>query len=509
MDPMIEQEDKDLPVQSESAPEEKTPVCQPEPAPQPQPQPTYANPVPPQGWQQPVWQYPPVYWQVPPQPVKPPKPKRESTGLAKKVFSCLGITAIAAGMIAVSCFVTNLLVADHWADEVDEVSEEYEERYQALNQAADNRINVLQEEMDALKAQLDAQNAGSEADEIPEGAMLPEQVYAQNVDAVVAVTSEIVTNSYFGPSQSTSSGSGFLISADGYVVTNYHVVEGGTTLSVITHGGMEYEAKLIGYDANNDVALLKVDAADLPYAEIGSSDSLQVGARVAAIGNPLGELTATMTVGYVSAKDRMVSTDGTSMNMIQTDAAINSGNSGGPLFDMHGNVVGITTAKYSGTSTSGATIEGIGFAIPIDDVWSIITDLRDYGQVKGAYLGVYIREMDAGVAQSYGLPAGVYVESTMDGFCAEKAGIQAGDIIINVGGHDVGSISALSRVLRKFEPGQETTITVWRNGGKVHLKITLDERPEEEQQPTQQEGPSTIMPEYGDYDDWFDYFFGG
>ena len=506
MDPILETENNQ-PVQPEAEPRPQ-PV-QPEAVVPPQPaEPAYSGTVPPQGWQQSPWQYPPVYWQ-PPQPVKVPKPKKESTGRAKKVFSCLGITVAAVALIAVSCFVTNLLVAGHWENQVDELSEKYEARYQALDQAADNRIDVLGQELEALKAQLQAQNSGSETPDKPEDAMLPEEVYARNVDAVVAVTSQVVSNSYFGPSESVSSGSGFIISADGYVVTNYHVVQGGTALYVTTHSGKEYEAELIGYDANNDVSVLKVDGEDLPYARIGSSDELQVGQRVAAIGNPLGELTATMTVGYVSAKDRMVTTDGTAMNMIQTDAAINSGNSGGPMFDMYGNVVGITTAKYSGTSTSGATIEGIGFAIPIDDVWSIITDLRDYGYVKGAYLGVHIREFDSTVAQTYGLPAGVYVESTMDGLCAQKAGIQSGDIIINLGGYEVASVSDLTRALRKFEAGQTTTITVFRNGGKVHLEITLDERPKEEQQTAEQEGPETIMPESGGYDDFFEYFFGG
>lgn len=163
---------------------------------------------------------------------------------------------------------------------------------------------------------------------------------------------------------------------------------------------------------------------------IGNSDDLEVGDQVAAIGNPLGELTSTQTVGYVSAKDRSVNTDGTIINMLQTDAAINSGNSGGPLFNMNGEVVGITTAKYSGSTSSGASIEGIGFAIPINDVMKLVDDLMEYGYITGqAYLGVTInsKDLDASTAAAYGLPVGARVESVTEGSCAQKAGLQAGD----------------------------------------------------------------------------------
>ena len=192
-----------------------------------------------------------------------------------------------------------------------------------------------------------------------------------------------------------------------------------------------------------------------------------------AIGNPLGELTSTLTVGYVSAKDRRVVTDGPAINMLQTDAAINSGNSGGPLFNMLGQVVGVTTAKYSGTSNSGATIEGIGFAIPIDDVIGIIKDLQTKGYVSGAYLSVMVRDMDPAAVEQYGLPLGAYVDSVEPDGCAAEAGVQAKDIIVNVGGYDVESVSDLSRALRKFEGNENTTITVFRNGAQVHLKIKL------------------------------------
>jgi serine protease Do len=345
--------------------------------------------------------------------------------------------------------------------------------------------------------------------------MTPGQVYTQNVDAVVSVVCRVQSGNGYGE----SSGSGFLISADGYVVTNYHVIEGATEVVVVPHGAKEMTATVVGSDVTNDVALLKVEGQNLPCVTIGSSDALAVGDQVVAIGNPLGELTATLTVGYVSAKDRIVDTDGTVINMLQTDAAINSGNSGGPLFNARGEVVGINTAKYSGTSSSGATIEGIGFAIPIDDVAGIIGDLQDKGYVSSTYLGVYVSEVDATAQQNYGIPAGASVLEVTPGYCAEKAGIQAKDIIIAVGEYKVDSLSALSRALRRFEPGDTTTLTVRRAGVELKLEITLDEKPqqipesshpqdqEQEQQPSQ-EPPAQEEEDGFSFEDFLDRFFG-
>jgi len=236
---------------------------------------------------------------------------------------------------------------------------------------------------------------------------------------------------------------------------------------------------------------LKIEAADLPCVTFGSSDVLLVGDQVAAIGNPLGELTSTLTVGYVSAKDRMVNTDGSYINMLQTDAAINSGNSGGPLFNMKGQVVGITTAKYSGTSNSGASIEGIGFAIPLDDVIDMIEDLRDLGYIESGYLGVMVQDVSQSDV-SNGKPKGAFVAEVTPGTCAEKAGILEGDIIVDLGSYPVDSLSALSRALRKFKPGETTVITVNRDGEEKTLEVTFDKKPASE---TKSEGwQSSLSP---------------
>ena len=395
--------------------------------------------------------------------------------------------------IVLCCAATGIAVSCVWQNQMTQMEQAMNEKFAALEQ---------------LYKEHQAQSAPSQ--QLPsEGPMTPGQVYAKNVDAVVAVNSYVQSNG--GYEQGT--GSGFVISADGYVVTNYHVIEKATQVEVIPHGGEPMKAKVVGADSSNDVALLKVEGEDMPFVTLGSSDALSVGDQVSAIGNPLGELTATLTVGYISAKDRIVDTDGTVINMLQTDAAINSGNSGGPLFNMNGEVIGITTAKYSGNSNSGATIEGLGFAIPMDDVVGILTDLKTYGYVTGAYLGVYVRDVDSS-AQSYGLPAGAYIEEAIKGYCAEAGGIKAGDIIVNLGGYDVDSVTTLTRVLRRFKAGESISVTVYRGGKQVYLTVTLDEKPAQtEDTPTQEQEPSENESNNGGnydgwngFEDWFDFF---
>ena len=290
------------------------------------------------------------------------------------------------------------------------------------------------------------------------------------------------------------------------------MVENGTAISVITHDGTEYSAALVGSDSTNDLAVLKVDATGLAAAPLGSSTDLMIGDMVVAIGNPLGELASTQTVGYVSGIDREVSTDSlTTISMIQTDAAINPGNSGGPLFNMQGEVIGITTAKYSGTTGSGASIEGIGFAIPIDDVAPLIEDLISHGYVTGAYMGVTVTNTDEAAAAQFGLPTGAYIDGVEDGGAAQKAGIQPKDIVIQLGEYEVRNVTDLTRALRHFKAGDTTTVKLLRGGREMTLEITLDERPNTAAASTipEQQGE---MPQSGDFDELYEYFrryFGG
>ena len=430
---------------------------------------------------------------IPPQEpsVKQPKPKKKKRGIGRKILAA----ALSLAVLAGGCGITAMLVNSRW-----------EKRTEQLESSFNQQIEDLQKRVEAVTGGVSI--SGSP---VSSTGMTPSQVYAENVRSVVQVTCEIVTNYGYGQSMTgTSVGSGFILTEDGYIVTNYHVIEGATSVSITTYMGDGYEATVIGYDSTNDVAVLKVDAQEMPAVTIGSSSDLIVGDQVVAIGNALGELTGTMTVGYVSAKDRDVTTDGTTINMIQTDAAINSGNSGGPMFNMNGEVVGITTAKYSGESSSGATIEGIGFAIPIDDVLSMVEDLVNLGYITGAYLGVGVNDVEA-AAQYYGVPAGAYVAEVNEGSCAETAGVQVGDIIIALGEHEVENYSDLKAALRQFKAGDTTTVTIYRSGQELELTITLDEKPQTTQTETPAEN-SESMPDSGSYEEWYNYFapfFGG
>ena len=313
--------------------------------------------------------------------------------------------------------------------------------------------------------------------------MTPQDVYEQYVNAVVAIANEGTTTNAFGQiSETASSGSGFIISEDGYIITNNHVVEGAQMLTVTMTNGEEYDATVIGADAENDVALIKIDATGLPTVAIGSGETIEVGQQVCAIGNPLGELTNTLTVGYVSALDREINENGTPINMFQTDCAINAGNSGGPIFDMHGNVIGITTAKYSSSgSLYEASIEGIGFCVPIDDAMDIVSDLLEYGYVKGRpSLGIACQAISSTVTQYYHLPTGVYVYTVEEGSAADKAGLQDGDIITAVDGTEVDSITEFKTKLKEYSAGDTALLSVYRSSESgaetLELTVTFDEK---------------------------------
>ena len=307
------------------------------------------------------------------------------------------------------------------------------------------------------------------------------QVYELAVNSVVGIQTEAKTNVFGQEAVSASAGSGFILSEDGYVITNAHVVSGADKITVELYNGDNYGAVRVGSDVNFDIAVLKIEAEGLPAVSVGDSEKLRVGEEVVAIGNPLGELTFTMTNGILSALDREINTDGNPKNMLQTNAAINSGNSGGPLFDMDGNVIGVTTAKYSGSTTSGTTIEGLGFAIPINDALKVAYDLVEYGYVKDqAYLGVTVKTLDSQTATYYGLPVGPRVETVTAGSCAETAGIQVGDIIIKYNGIDVENNPALLAQLRKSKAGDTVELTVFRAGAEIKMTVVLDERPGED-----------------------------
>ena len=329
-----------------------------------------------------------------------------------------------------------------------------------------------------------------------------QEVYGINVDAVCGIATEVTTN-VFGQTASTAVvGSGFVLTEDGYVVTNNHVVEGTDNVSVKLHDGSTYPAEIIGGDSLSDVALLKIEAEGLSHVAVGDSDAIAVGEGCIAIGNPLGELTFTMTGGYVSALPREINISGKPISMFQTDAAINAGNSGGPLFDMAGNVIGITSAKISGITGSGASIEGVGFAIPINEALRVVYDLQEYGYVRGrAFLGVTVKELDAATADTYGLPVGPIVQSVVADSCADKAGIAVKDIILAFNERNVKTYTQLMSALNKCSAGDVVTLRIYRAGAELDVTLTLDERPEEQTVRKVEQGDVDNTEEYSYYYD--------
>ena len=347
----------------------------------------------------------------------------------------------------------------------------------------------------------------------------PVEVYEQTVNSVVGIKTEATTNVFGQEAVSASAGSGFILSEDGYVITNSHVVAGADTIQVELFNDESYPAELVGADSSFDIAVLKIEAEGLRPVTVGDSDTLKVGEDVVAIGNPLGELTFTMTSGILSALDREINTDGNPQNMIQTNAAINSGNSGGPLFDMDGNVIGVTTAKYSGSTTSGTTIEGLGFAIPINTALKVAYDLAEHGYVRDqAYLGVTVSTLDTQTASYYGLPVGPRVEGVNAGSCAEKAGLKVGDIVISFNGIKTATHPELLAALKKSQAGDTVEMEIYRAGAQMTLTVVLDEKPSQQevdaqteeyrkQQEQQQQQPQ-VQPQQPQVIDPFEYFFG-
>lgn len=302
--------------------------------------------------------------------------------------------------------------------------------------------------------------------------MTASEIYAANVNSTVGITTSINTN-YFGyKTTSAASGSGFILTADGYIATNYHVIEDASDIKVTLYDDTAYKAEIIGYDESNDLAVLKIDADNLQPVILGSSDQLHVGDSVIAIGNPLGELTFSLTHGAVSALNRTITVNNISMTLIQTDCAINSGNSGGALFNTYGEVVGIVNAKYSGSgSSTTASIDNIGFAIPIDSVIDILKSLVEKGYVEKPYIGVSVYDLDSGY-EAFGL-AGAVVSSVEKGSPAEEAGIQANDVITKVNGTDIKSVNELKSLIAKAESGDVLTLTVYRQGQSVEIKVSV------------------------------------
>lgn len=308
---------------------------------------------------------------------------------------------------------------------------------------------------------------------------------AQKVQpSVVGITVEYSVNSFFNQSSATASGSGIIISEDGYILTNNHIVNTSSSTSyyevskansvkVYLYGdSTAYDATIIGTDELTDLAVIKIDKTGLTAAEIGNSDSVQVGSFAMAIGNPLG-LDNSVTLGTVSAVNREVTdSDGKKFVLIQTDAAINSGNSGGALVNSYGQVIGINTLKLSGDG-----VEGIGFAIPINSAKEIYTQLINDGKVKRPYIGIGGIDVDEAKSKYYNLPIGVYVQSVEDFSSAQKAGIKIGDVITAIDGTTITTMDELNEIKYSHSIGDTVTLKIIREGKEMDISITLSEQP--------------------------------
>lgn len=321
------------------------------------------------------------------------------------------------------------------------------------------------------------ENVTVDINEIETGKLMTAaEVYAKNVNATVGIQTSITSTNLWGQqTTSAASGSGFILTADGYIVTNYHVIQNANSVTVSTYGGASYNAKIVGYDEGNDLAVLKIEATGLSPVVLGSSEKLNVGDTVLAIGNPLGELTFSLTTGVVSALNREVTfSGGTVMDLLQTDCAINSGNSGGALFNLYGEVVGITNAKYSGSSSSGASIDNIAFAIPIDSVRAIVESIIEKGYYAKPVIGVSVTDVDENSRQ-LGIPAGAWVKEVTAGGAAEAAGIQANDVITAINGTEISGVSDLKRILAKASAGDELSLVIWRKNQSLTLTVVVRE----------------------------------
>ncbi len=306
----------------------------------------------------------------------------------------------------------------------------------------------------------------------------------------IEVSYTTTSNSIFGfgsPSTSTATatGSGIIISEDGYIVTNNHVVDTSssnsysyydiseaTSVKVKLYGSDEtYDAKIVGKDSQTDLAVLKIDKTDLTAAEFADSDQAVVGEFVMAVGSPLG-LDTTVTTGIISAVNREVESEGTKYVCIQTDAAINSGNSGGALVNSDGKVIGINTLKLSGSG-----VEGIGFAIPINSTLDVISQLKDHNKVLRPYIGISGIDLDDSTAKRYNLALGVYVKTVQIFSPAEKAGLQSGDVIIQADGKDIKTMDELNEIKNSHQIGDTMTLKVNRSGQEKEVTVTLEETP--------------------------------
>ncbi len=387
--------------------------------------------------------------------------KKKKGGAAKKAAMAVGALALAAVISAGSIFGYKLITGGSLSDNLVENSSSAADDTSAVDADAPAG-NTAEEEERPRREVPSLEQLAALDDALP----VPEIVEKVS-PSVVGVTSLL--------SGGTSYGTGFVISEDGYIVTNYHVIDGAQKITVafsVSDDDNEYDAELIGGDEQTDIAVLKIEKDGLTAVEFGKSSDLIVGELAIAIGNPMGsELSGTVTAGIISALNRSLTIEERKMNLIQTDASINNGNSGGPLINSYGQIVGITSAKIASYYA-----DGLGFAIPIDEALPIISDLIEYGYVKGRpIIGISGEDITEVYAQYYDVPQGFYVAAVTEDGPAEKAGVKVGDIVIGIESQLVNSIDEFNEIKAKYKAGDTITISVYRDKEIIDLKVTLAE----------------------------------
>ena len=395
---------------------------------------------------------------LPGQPKKHTSPRKKRKGLKIFLFCMLGL-------LLVSGVVTALWLGgafdDHRSYHDDDFEQRHDEDYYDNSEHGETTIKRLPN-TDQVKLRYNESHGE---------ALTIQEIYQKVNPSTVTV----LTGNRDG---SAMVGTGVIFTEDGYILTNAHVIAGGSECYVVLDTGEDYRACLLGLDEEKDLAVIKIAASGLPAAEFGDSDALTVGDPVFAIGNPLGvELRGTLTDGIVSAINRDVYVDGVTMTLIQTNAALNNGNSGGPLINCYGQVIGINTMKMSNFYSSSTTVEGIGFAIPIDTAKPIIDELIEKGYVSGRpAIGIDGETLPATYRIYYRLPEGIYVTRVYASSDAAAKGISEGDIITAINGIDVTTMEQLNRVKNQFTAGQTVTLTIYRSGSSYDVEIILMDR---------------------------------
>lgn len=401
---------------------------------------------------------------------KPEKKKKKGGKIWKNIISLVLVAVISASATA-----GGLWYYDTY------VREDFVPGSVVINQYKPDPMHTGTNKNEPTQGTVDDSSGSSEG--LAGGAMTAPQIYDQTAASTVLFTCKSPVNSSFPsygfpsfggsqqqPQYSVSYGSGIIMSENGYIITNAHVVDGVSEMVVTLYDGREYTATLVGSDTNSDIAVVKIDESNLPAAKFGDSSTLKVGDEAYVVGNPLGaDLAFTLTVGYVSSLEREVNIEDTLMTLMQIDAAVNPGNSGGSLADKNGYIVGVINAKIADEN-----VEGIGFAIPINTALKVASDLIQHGYVASRpMLGVTVQSVTKEQAMIYNLEAGITVTEVQEGSCADKGGVKVGDKITHFNGVAVATGGELNFQKEKYSIGDTVTITVIRDGKSMDLSIVL------------------------------------